>query len=271
MPPAFTDTRTKFFVEIIKPSHYDDDGYVLQWMRAFIPSSSLGAIYALVADANQQKVLGDDVTIVINGYDECHTVVPTRKIIQRIQQNGGRGLVLMAGVQSNQFPRAADMAREFRAAGIPVAIGGFHVSGCISMLSELPADIKAAQADGVTLFAGEAEGTLGALMQDAYHDRLKPIYNHLLDLPDLQGQVTPFLPPEIVSRSFNFTAFDAGRGCPFRCSFCTIINVQGRKSRWRDADDIEKLVRLPAVRTTTSAGRYGVGSPSMPGRSFMKL
>ena len=38
------------------------------------------------------------------------------------------------------------------------------------------------------------------------------------------------------------SSFDAGRGCPFQCSFCTIINVQGRKSRWRDADDIERIV-----------------------------
>ena len=35
----------------------------------------------------------------------------------------------------------------------------------------------------------------------------------------------------------------ARRGCSFQCSFCTIINVQGRKSRWRDADDVERLVR----------------------------
>jgi radical SAM superfamily enzyme YgiQ (UPF0313 family) len=32
------------------------------------------------------------------------------------------------------------------------------------------------------------------------------------------------------------TSFDAGRGCPFQCSFCTIINVQGHKSRRRSAD-----------------------------------
>ena len=38
-------------------------------------------------------------------------------------------------------------------------------------------------------------------------------------------------------------AFDAGRGCPFQCSFCTIINVQGRQSRYRTPDDIEKVVR----------------------------
>ena len=39
------------------------------------------------------------------------------------------------------------------------------------------------------------------------------------------------------------TGFDAGRGCPYQCSFCTIINVQGRKSRRRTPDDIEKIIR----------------------------
>ena len=40
------------------------------------------------------------------------------------------------------------------------------------------------------------------------------------------------------------TSFDAGRGCPYQCSFCTIINVQGRKSRRRSPDDIEHIVRV---------------------------
>ena len=39
------------------------------------------------------------------------------------------------------------------------------------------------------------------------------------------------------------SSFDAGRGCPFQCSFCTIINVQGRKSRRRSPDDVEQIVR----------------------------
>jgi hypothetical protein len=48
-----------------------------------------------------------------------------------------------------------------------------------------------------------------------------------------------------VARTLGFSAsFDAGRGCPYQCSFCTIINVQGRKSRFRSADDVERLVRL---------------------------
>jgi hypothetical protein len=233
----------KFYVELIKPSHYDDDGYVIQWWRAFIPSNSLACMYGIVRDANERKVLGEDTEIVINGYDECHTIVPTKKIIQRIQANGGRGVVFLTGVQSNQFPRAADIAREFRAAGIKVVIGGFHVSGCLSMLPELPADIKAVQELGVALFAGEAEGRMSNLLQDVDNGTLKPIYNYLNDLPEMQNQVTPFLPLDIARRYMYYTAFDAGRGCPFQCSFCTIINVQGRKSRHRDADDVEKMIR----------------------------
>src|SRR3712207_5146299 len=42
-------------------------------------------------------------------------------------------------------------------------------------------------------------------------------------------------------------SFDAGRGCPFQCSFCTIINVQGRKSRRRSPDDVERIVRANAA------------------------
>ncbi len=81
-------------------------------------------------------------------------------------------------------------------------------------------------------------------MQDVRSGAAKPIYNYMHDLPNLQGQTIPYLPRNLVQRYDGITtSFDAGRGCPFQCSFCTIINVQGRKSRWRDADDIERIVR----------------------------
>ena len=55
----------------------------------------------------------------------------------------------------------------------------------------------------------------------------------------------PFLPVDFVKRTVgNVTSFDAGRGCPFQCSFCTIINVQGRKSRYRSPDSIEQILRM---------------------------
>ena len=233
----------RFVVELIKPSHYDDDGYVIQWWKSWIPSNSLACLYGIATDLAERRALGPDVAIEIHAYDECHTVIPIRRIIRRIK-GADAGLVCLVGVQSNQFPRAMDLAARFRAAGIQVAVGGFHVSGCLAMLPELPPDLAAAQRLGVTLFAGEAEGRLAGLFADALAGRLQPIYNYMNDLPGLQQQVTPFLPLDIVRRyGETIGAFDAGRGCPFQCSFCTIINVQGRKSRWRDADDVERLVR----------------------------
>jgi radical SAM superfamily enzyme YgiQ (UPF0313 family) len=60
-----------------------------------------------------------------------------------------------------------------------------------------------------------------------------------------EGAPAPFLPKRYVIRTIGHnSSFDAGRGCPYQCSFCTIINVQGRKSRYRSADDVECLVRL---------------------------
>jgi radical SAM superfamily enzyme YgiQ (UPF0313 family) len=241
--------REPFFVEIIKPSHYDDDGYVIQWLRSFIPSNSLACLYALVHSAGERRILGDRVDVRVNAYDESSTVIPVSNIIRRIRS--ARGLVLLAGVQTNQFPRAADLAREFSAAGIPVVIGGFHVSGCVAMLPELPADLRELQECGIALFAGEAEGRMEQLLTDAYRRRLQPLYNFVKDLPDLRGREMPFLPPEAVRRSQSTVTFDAGRGCPFQCSFCTIINVQGRKSRYRDADDVERLVRTQLARGVT--------------------
>lgn len=34
MVKATTARTPKFYVELIKSSHYDDDGYVIQWCRA---------------------------------------------------------------------------------------------------------------------------------------------------------------------------------------------------------------------------------------------
>ena len=239
------NTKTKFFVELIKPSHYDDDGYVIQWRKSWIPSNTLACINALSQDASEKSVLGDDVEFVINAYDEMNIVIPVDDIISRFKNNDKRGIVFFVGVQSNQFPRTMDIARLFCDENIQVAIGGFHVSGCIAMLSELPEELKDATEKGIALFAGEAEEErLVEVFNDAYQEKLKPIYNHLDDLPGLEGQPMPIMPASVAERFVSkIGSFDAGRGCSFLCSFCTVINVQGRKSRYRDPDDVEKMIR----------------------------
>ena len=239
-----TAARQVFHLFLIKPSHYDDEGYVIQWARSSIPANTLAALYGLALSCAQRCVLGDNVDIRITVWDETNTRIRPAVIIQQIRAAGGRGLVGLVGVQTNQFPHAVDIARPLRAAGIAVCIGGFHVSGCLSMLPALPPELREAMDLGIALFAGEAEGRLDDLLQAAYNDALEPLYNFMHDLPSLEGAAVPFLPLDVVRRTSGLrTSFDAGRGCPFLCSFCTIINVQGRKSRSRSADDVERLVR----------------------------
>ncbi len=245
--------RKRFLIELIKPSHYDDDGYVIQWWRGFIPSNSLSALYGIALDACERRVLGDDVGIEIEARDETNATIPIRRIIRRMKRNENAGLVCFVGVQTNQFPRTMDMARELRAAGLKVAIGGFHISGSLAMLPELTPELREAVELGITLFAGEVEDHFGDLLRAAAEDRLEPIYNFMSDLPELGQQPLPFMPRRYVRRYAGaMGCFDAGRGCPFSCSFCTIINVQGRKSRFRTADDIEQLIRKNLAQGTKS-------------------
>jgi len=244
LAPTSISTRA-FQLVLIKPSHYDDDGYVIQWVRSGIPSNSLASAYSLTRDAAQRQVLGPDISIAISALDETNTRVRIKDIIAQFKEHDGFGMVGLIGAQSNQFPRTLDIARPLRAAGIQVVIGGFHVSGCLAMLPEMQPDLQAALDMGCILFAGEAEeGRIDKVLQDAAHGTLAPIYNHMNELPALESTPTPYLPPEVLKRTLDhYASFDAGRGCPFQCSFCTIINVQGRKSRRRSPDDIEHLIR----------------------------
>jgi hypothetical protein len=234
-----------FHLVLIKPTHYDDGGYPIQWYRSAIPSNTLACLNGLAEDARRRQVLGPGVDFRLDTYDETNRRVRPDRIIRSVKRAGGRALIGLVGVQSNQFPRAVDIARHFLAAGLPVCIGGFHVSGCLAMLPEMPPEMREAQALGISFFAGEAEGgRLDEVLRDAWNGALKPLYNHMDDLPSLEGEPAPILPSKHVRRtSGSLSSIDLGRGCPYQCSFCTIINVQGRKSRYRSPDDLERCVR----------------------------
>ena len=245
MPLKNNSGKRRFQLILIKPSHYDDDGYVIRWWRVLIPSNTLAAVYAIAADCAERQILGADVIIDIDVIDETNTHVDTAALLANLQRHDNFGMVALVGVQSNQYPRALDIARPFRAAGVLVAIGGFHVSGCLSMLDGRAIELDACRKMGISMFAGEAEGPFDVVLRDAAKGQLAPIYDFMKDLPGMEGTPVPFLPKRFVERTLGLsTSFDAGRGCPYQCSFCTIINVQGRKSRFRNADDIEHLVRL---------------------------
>ena len=235
--------RRRFCLLLVKPSHYDDDGYVIQWVRSPVPSNSLAALYGLAKDCAERRVLGDDVDIEIHAFDEINTRIRPERLAAMVER-AGAGMVMLVGVQSNQFPRALDIAKPLRARGIQVGIGGFHVSGVLSMLDGVDPDLDRARDMGLSLFAGEAEGRLERVLRDADAGALEPLYNYMNDLPSIEGAPPPLLRVDRAQRTIAATtSFDAGRGCPYQCSFCTIINVQGRKSRRRSPDDVEHIIR----------------------------
>lgn len=210
-----------------------------------IPSNSLAALYGIAAECAERKVLGPDTAIDITVIDETNTRIDFAGLLAQFKRHDNFGMIALVGVQTNQYPRALDIARPFRDAGLQVSIGGFHVSGCLSMLDGKAVGLEACRDMGISMFAGEAEGRLEMVLRDAAGGELKPLYNFMNDLPGIGGTPVPFLPKDNIQRTLGLsTSFDAGRGCPYQCSFCTIINVQGRKSRFRSADDVEKLVRM---------------------------
>lgn len=101
-----------FHFVMIKPTH-DDDGYPIQWFRSAIPSNTLACLNALAEDARKHEVLGSGVEMRLHTYDETNRRARPRRIIEMIRKEGGRVLIGLVGVQSNQFRRAVDLARAF--------------------------------------------------------------------------------------------------------------------------------------------------------------
>lgn len=82
------------------------------------PSNSLAAIYGIASDCAERKVLGPDVDIEIRAIDETNTRIDVPALIESFRKNDNFGCLALIVVQSNQYPRALDIARPFRGAGI---------------------------------------------------------------------------------------------------------------------------------------------------------
>jgi radical SAM superfamily enzyme YgiQ (UPF0313 family) len=237
--------RKTLHIYLIKPSQYDDDGYVVRHWRGVLPSNTLACLAGLTQDVVQRNVLGDAWNVKVHLYDETVDKVPVKKICRSQRWGLTKTIVGLVGVQTNQFPRACDLAQEFRRAGLTVLIGGFHVSGYLALLPDIPADIQELMDEGVTIVKGEVEETWGDLLADAVNGRLKPMYDFLNNKPDLYTKPIPAIRKKYLRKFIapNFGTLDCGRGCPFECTFCTIINVQGRKMRFRSAEHIGEAIR----------------------------
>lgn len=248
--------QRRLLLLLIRPSKYDDDGYVIRHWRGVLPSNTLNCLHALTADAVETGAL-HGIQVDVHVMDEAVDRVDPGRLARAWLRPGVRGVVALAGVQTNQFPRAQDLARQFKASGFDVLIGGFHVSGAVSASGRMPLECQAMIEAGVTLVLGEVEAHWARLLRDAVDGRLRPVYDFLGDLPDLDDCPVP-TPALALQRKFavrGIGTVDMSRGCPFRCTFCTIISVQGRTMRARGARRVLERIRANAS-TTPSVTHY---------------
>src|SRR5919202_696139 len=78
-------SKRTFRVVLIKPSHYDGDGYVIQWWRSTIPSNSLASVHGLIAECAESRALGPDVDIDLDAIDECNTIIDVDRVARQVR------------------------------------------------------------------------------------------------------------------------------------------------------------------------------------------
>jgi len=156
-------------------------------------------------------------------------------------------------VMTASADRAYEIADRYRELGVPVVLGGSHVSAVAEEALE--------HADSVVV--GEAEGAWDRLVEDfrrGGRPALRPRYK-ADTLPDLSG--LPFPDLELARRSGHYVItnlFNTTRGCPHNCSFCSVTKLLGRKIRYRPVEAVvREIVRpLEAVERPNLRDRFHV-------------
>jgi hypothetical protein len=245
----------KLVVVLVEVTKYDKEGYLIQFHKGVLPCNTLAAMWSLTEAAFASPELEGLLCRVI-AFDErtMRGRIDARRIMKAYSAPDTRVVVGLVGVQTNMFPRARQLALEFKAEGATAVIGGFHISGSITMLHDgsddskipcprvMPLECAELMDQGVILFHGEAEATWHQVLADIVRGEAKPLYRG--GRPALAAAPLPEYPPDYFKSFFaRMHTLDTGRGCPFTCSFCTIINVQGHDPRYRSVEGIVNRVR----------------------------
>jgi radical SAM superfamily enzyme YgiQ (UPF0313 family) len=197
----------------------------------------------------------------------------------RFARSQGIGLVGI-GAMTRMIAKAYRMADALRAAGIPVVMGGPHVS-------EVPHEALGEEggrrhADAVAV--GEADETWPLIVEDAAGRSLQDVYQQrhganggngkpdLQDYPEIPwdtldlaqfNQIPRFMRPLMRRmgngwRTFHLIPIETGRGCPYGCEFCTVTGFFGGSLRFRTNESVVNELRRLRVRSRRELGEVGV-------------
>lgn len=200
-----------------------------------------------------------------------------RQLVQ-FARNKGIGLVGI-GAMTRMVSRAYRVADAFRAAGIPVVMGGPHVT-------ELPREALGRDggprhADAVAL--GEADETWPRIVADAVQGQLQEVYEpvdetgkerkpSLSSYPSIPWDTIDLDQFNVIPRMFrryterhgagwkylNMMPIESGRGCPYGCEFCTVTGFFGDSIRFRTNESVVNELLLLKRRARRERGQIVV-------------
>lgn len=250
-------------VLLIAPSKYDDQGFVYRYLKGVITTASLSTV-AMLTDQALAKITSQRDRVTVKAFEDSicsqslsitwfYWIWRLCCLWYRCRRIQTKLIVGLVGVQSHQFPRAKDLIDRWQSRGATCVIGGSHITGSITALYDgladrgegsipchhhLPPEIQSLQTAGVIIFHGEAEphpdGT------DAWQQCLRDILNdeplalYRGGQPDItNAPLPPLTGPALKYFSRRLVPLNESRGCPFRCKFCSVITIQGRRMRCR--------------------------------------
>jgi radical SAM superfamily enzyme YgiQ (UPF0313 family) len=183
------------------------------------------------------------------------------------------------GAMTRMIAKAYRVADALRAAGVPVVMGGPHVTECPD--EALGRDGGPRHADAIAL--GEADETWPRIVNDAARGELKEVYTPvdafgqekkptLQDYPQIpwnkldidQFNRIPGFFRRIMQHygheweTFHIIPIESGRGCPYGCEFCTVTGFFGDSIRFRTNQSIVDELLLLKERARASKGKIAV-------------
>ena len=135
-------------------------------------------------------------------------------------------------VITGSAPRAYEVAAGFRRRGIPVVLGGPHVT--------LVPEDAAPHADSIVV--GYAEDSWPQLLRDLQAGRMQPVYRQAPDL-SLAGRPLPRRDLLPKGKYLTTHVFEATRACVHDCEFCVVPAAWGRKQLQKPVEDIVADIR----------------------------